>query len=51
MYLSDHTDKGDNYTVTIQEINVIISAFQTYISTPGASSFNSLITSTSASSI
>ena len=35
IHLRDHTDRGDNYTVTIQEINVIFFTC--------ASSFNSLI--------
>ena len=34
------------YNVTMQQINVILSTLQTLFSSPGANSFNSLMTST-----
>ena len=39
IHLSDRTDRGVNYTVTIQEIHVIFSAFQTLIFLTGCQQF------------
>ena len=46
IHLFDRTDRGVNYNVTVQEINVIFSTFKLLCSSPSANSFHSLMTST-----